>query len=194
MPPSNPARALERRSGDDPGPIVNMALPITLSRALSHTALFIWISCLAAIVVIQLAGTTEFVPFDYFVRQDVWWLLGLGVFCVLYRYRQTVAVLTPVVRLVRAHPAATLAGLAMLLFAVAWLGTYLLHHDYNRTLDEVLARSDAQIFGRGQLFATIPEIWRPYTGPISPAMPRSRPLLAPFWFPNWPIRCCRRLP
>jgi hypothetical protein len=103
------------------------------------------------------------------VRQDVWWLLGLGVFCVLYRYRQTVAVLTPVVRLVRAHPAATLAGLAMLLFAVAWLGTYLLHHDYNRTLDEVLARSDAQIFGRGQLFATIPEIWRPYTGAMMPA-------------------------
>jgi hypothetical protein len=58
--------------------------------------------------------------------------------------------------------------LALAVVAVCWAGTFLVYDDYALSMDEFLARFDAQILATGRLAATIPEVWRPYAVALQP--------------------------
>jgi hypothetical protein len=145
------------------------ALSPAMTEALRIAVLTILAACLAAVTVIQLAGTSEYIPFDYFARQDAWWLMAISAFCIACRNPHIELLFRAVIRTFNAYPSRNLLGLGLLLLAVMWSGTYFIHHDYNRTLDEVMARFDARIFGRGRFFASIPELWQPYAKAMMPA-------------------------
>lgn len=63
---------------------------------------------------------------------------------------------------------AALGGLILAVVAICWAGTFLVYDDYALSMDEFLARFDAQIFETGRLAAPIPEAWRPYAAALQP--------------------------
>ena len=74
-------------------------------------------------------------------------------------------------------PSARVAGVvAALVFVVALVTWYRVHHAVLLTMDEFTSDFQAQILARGELRATVPEEWRPYLDAMAPVFTAHRDL------------------
>jgi len=66
-------------------------------------------------------------------------------------------------------------ALALAVAAAGWAGSRLVYDGYGLSMDEFMARFDAQILAGGRLAASIPEAWRAYAAALQPKFAQVTP-------------------
>jgi len=74
--------------------------------------------------------------------------------------------------------------LALAVAVVGWAGSYLVYDDYALSMDEFMARFDAQILASGHLAAPVPPQWREYVKALQPLFMLDIPGHA-YWVSNY---------
>jgi hypothetical protein len=109
----------------------------------------------------------------FFERQDVMVLLGSAIIL-------SIIARMPLRPDGAAAPTRDRSGLAVAALAaacgmVAWAGTFIVCDNFALSMDEFMARFDAEIFARGRLFGELPAAWAGYKFALQPIFQMSTP-------------------
>jgi hypothetical protein len=138
----------------------------TFHRGLFGAAVLIALLIAGAIVHTLFATNLKLLSEFFFYEQDllvaVAFIIVFAALCLPWRWRLPFELRPP------AATWRTALLLALLVIAVGYAGSYLFYDDYALSMDEFMARFDAQILASGHLAAPVPPQWRDYVKALQP--------------------------
>jgi hypothetical protein len=156
------------RQGSIAAVTIEHAIPVELSKGLMRPAVWLLTALVAMPLVLAVITVPRIEVSLLFLTQDRIWLAAAGMFLLALTVYQPVTPLNAVIRSCTASPERTLLLLVLLVFVIAFAGTFHIQLDYQRSRDELMAIFDAQIFSRGHLLEPVPAEWRNYNTALLP--------------------------